>query len=199
MKLHKVQCFNKCSVSAERGRGLGPLNSSIFGFLHAFLTRHRGFITCTWYNPSAQCPASQWKARTCFFFVFFPFSNSCLAISSSLSRLTDATPNCPKWKSIPQRFSLLLSFKCLPCGHWSRFSLSKLFLPHQQCFGIWSLDGNVSIRVHTTLLAQIEVLSQVVFSKFIVQAGWWWVPTGPYSGSLCRIGSLCSKQGPSTM
>lgn len=103
------------------------------------------------------------KSTHMLFFFFFSFSSSCLAISSSLSRLTDATPNCPKWKSIPQHFSLLLSFKCIPCRQWSCFSFSKLFLPFQQRFGIWSLDGNVSIRVHTTLLAQIEVLSQVVF------------------------------------
>lgn len=32
--------------------------------------------------------------------------------------------------------------------------------PTQQCFGIWSLDGNVSIRVHTTHPVQMKVLSQ---------------------------------------
>lgn len=146
------------------------------------------------------------STHTCFLFLNFHLCDDTSASPSHLGCKgwqTQLKQSCPKKKSIPRLFffflTTLLNTPHVDGGVVVLFP-PKMFSPHQQCFGIWSLGGNVSIRVHTTLPVQIKSpFTGFCGEKFIVQAGWWWVPTGPYSGSLCRIGSLCSERGPSTM
>lgn len=160
VNLHKVQCFNKCFVCAERGRDLGPLSSSVLCFLHTFfpdspqrfsphmndrihlysLQLHMEKHTTAFYKhpqlvPSHPCCPPSWQTQ----------------LLTAPSRWTNQPP------------SALFLFSLLNTSRVDSrvdFPPPNFPCPTQQCFGIWSLDGHVSIRVHTTHPVQMKVLSQ---------------------------------------
>lgn len=133
-----------------------------------------------------------------FFWISTAWRYKCLAMSFRLPRLTDATPNSPVQRGNPSPCTLfsLLNTPHVDTGVF--FFLPKFFFSAV----LWNLISGwqcVHQGSHHSSCADMSPFTGFCSSKFIVPAGWLWVPTGPYSGSLCRIGSLCSKQGPSMM
>lgn len=100
------------------------------------------------------------KSTDAFYFHLMTIHKKCLAIWSWLPRLTSTTPNSP----VPVEIHLP-SFFNAPHQDSGVFFSSKFidldvaFLSHRESYGIWSLRGNVSIMVHTTLPVQRTVLS----------------------------------------
>lgn len=140
--------------SAERGRRLGPLNSSMFWFL-PLVTE----ALPNKYMIESFCTVSSYTMKSTHAF-WFPLQDATKASPSHLgckgwqTQLQTVTSN---MEILPPAFFILLNTSRVERGILFSF---KIFSPHQQCFGIWSLGGNVSIRVHTTLPVQIKVISQ---------------------------------------
>lgn len=71
VNLHKVQCFNKCLLRAERSRDLGPLSSSVSCFLHTLLpTLHRGSHHTHMMESIWTVTRFTWKSTQLLFFLY---------------------------------------------------------------------------------------------------------------------------------
>lgn len=198
VNLHKVQCFNKCLLCVEKSRDLGPVSSSVFCFLHTFLlTLHRGFDHTYMMESIWTVIRFTWKSTQLLFYKHPQLvpSHPCCAPSWQTQLLTAPSRRKNQPPTALFLFSLLNTSRV---DSRADFPPPKFPCPIQQRFGIWSLDGNVSIRVHTTQSCADESpftgYSSSCSRKFIVRGGWWWAPTGPNSDSPCRTDSLCSEQ-----
>lgn len=118
MKLHKVQCFNKCFVSADRGRGLGPRNSSVFCFLHTFSDSSQRCLPHThdiMYHVSVQSLASHEKAHNCFYKKLPTCASPSHPCCSQGWQTTPKSSVQSRKIHPPALFFFLFSFKYIPC------------------------------------------------------------------------------------
>lgn len=100
-EIAKVQCFYKCSVSAERRHG--PLNNSAYFCCYPSLKSPQGEVLChTWFYPSVQCVHLPLKAQTSVLVSWLNIksaSSSCLDCHSREFNSTSPSGNPPPFVS----------------------------------------------------------------------------------------------------